>query len=54
VKAREKFRNLFANSMEGILLTRPDGSILVHIRGVRDDWFYEEEICRAGRAGILV
>ncbi len=53
-ESEEQFRAIFENSKDGVLLTVPDGSILAanspacEILGRT-----EEEICRAGRAGVV-
>jgi PAS domain S-box-containing protein len=53
-EGEERFRSLFDNSADGILLTAPDGKIFAanaaacHMLGRS-----EEEICRVGRDGIV-
>ncbi len=48
-----QFRSLFNNSMDGILLTQPDGKIL-HVNPAACEMFHmtEKELCEAGRSGI--
>lgn len=54
VDSEEKFRTLFENSMEGVLITKLDGTILsvnssaCHMLGMS-----EQEICQTGRDGIV-
>ena len=53
--SESRYRSLYENSLDGILLTRPDGTILsanpqaCHMFGMTED-----EIIRAGREGIVV
>ncbi len=49
-----QFRNIFENSMDGIMLTRPDGTILKANSAACDalGWT-EEELMRIGRDGIV-
>lgn len=53
-KSEEKFRNLFQNSMDGIILTKPDGTIiaanpsLCQMLGMS-----EQEICQIGKSGVV-
>lgn len=53
-ESEEQYRFLFENSMDGILLTEPSGKILqANPAACRMLDRTEEEICRAGRNGIL-
>lgn len=53
-ESERRFRNLFENSMDGIFLTKPDGTIisanpsLCQMIGMS-----EQEICQIGRSGIV-
>lgn len=49
------YRSLFENSLNGVLLTTPDGAILeANPEACRLLGRTEEEICREGRAGVMV
>ncbi len=53
-ESEDKYRSLFENSMDAVLLTAPDGIILAANPGAcRIFGRTEEEICRIGRAGLL-
>ena len=53
-ESEERYRALFDNSSDGILLTAPDGSILAaNPAACRMLQRSEEEICRAGRSGLV-
>jgi len=50
----ERYRSLFENSIDGILLTAPDGTILAaNPAACRMFQRTEEEICQAGRSGLV-
>jgi len=50
-----RFRSIFDNSLDAILLTMPGGEIVSANRATQSLLgMTEEEICRAGRAGIVV
>ena len=50
----ERYRLLFENSMDGILLTTPDGGVLAaNAAACRIYGRSEEEICRVGRSGLV-
>ena len=52
--SEERYRALFEHSLDGILLTRPDGSILAaNPAACRLLEMSEAEICAAGRSGIV-
>ena len=52
--SEEKYRSLFDNSIDAILLTTPDGRILAaNPAACRMFQRSEEEICRIGRAGLM-
>jgi len=52
--SEERYRALFENSMDGVLLTEPNGNILkANPAACRIFARSEEEICRVGRAGIV-
>jgi PAS domain S-box-containing protein len=54
-ESEARFRSLFDNSFDAILLTKPDGSILAANPAARRMFVMtEEELIRAGRAGIVV
>ncbi|HWR33731.1 MAG TPA: PAS domain S-box protein, partial [Chitinophagaceae bacterium] len=51
--SEEKYRAFFENSLDGILLTKPDGTILAaNPAACRMFGRSEEELCRLGRSGI--
>lgn len=53
-ESEEKYRLLMENAMDGVLLTRPDGSILAANRMACSLLgMTEEEICQKGRSGIV-
>jgi PAS domain S-box-containing protein len=53
-ESEEKYRSLFENSIDAILLTVPDGRILAaNPAAGRMFGHSEEEICRIGRTGLL-
>lgn len=53
-ESEERFRAIFVNSMDGILVTVPDGGILAANPAACEMLGRtEEEICRAGRAGVV-
>lgn len=56
IQEREKqFRSIFENSLDGVMLTKPDGSILaVNPQACRMLGMTEEEIKKVGRDGIVV
>ena len=53
-ESERKFRSLFENSMDAIFLTVPDGTILAANQAACAMFgMTEEEICRAGRDGLI-
>ena len=53
-ESEERFRSLFENSLDAIMLTHPEGRVLAANReACRMFRRTEEEICRVGRAGIV-
>ena len=53
-ESEEQFRAIFENSMDGILRTVPDGTILAANPAACEMLGRtEEEICKAGRAGVV-
>jgi len=53
-ESEEKYRSLFDNSIDAILLTVPDGKIMkANSEASRIFGRSEEEICRVGREGLL-
>jgi PAS domain S-box-containing protein len=53
-EAEGQFRAIFENSMDGALMTTPDGSILAaNPAACRMLGRTEEEVCEAGRAGVV-
>jgi PAS domain S-box-containing protein/putative nucleotidyltransferase with HDIG domain len=53
-ESEEKYRSLFDNSIDAILLTVPDGKIMkANSEACRIFGRTEEEICRVGREGLL-
>ena len=53
-QAEAEYRSLFANSMDAVLLTAPDGRILAaNPEACRIFGHTEAEICRIGRAGLM-
>jgi PAS domain S-box-containing protein len=53
-ESEERFRSLYAHSLDGVLLTAPDGSILAaNPEACRLLGRTEAEICAAGRAGTV-
>jgi PAS domain S-box-containing protein len=53
-ESEELFRSLFENSLDGILLTRPDGTVLKANPAACKIWRQtEEEICLAGTNGLV-
>ena len=54
MESEEQFRSLYENSLEGILLTKPDGTILAaNPEACKIFGRTEEEICIAGRNGLV-
>ncbi|MGA2109772.1 MAG: PAS domain S-box protein, partial [Syntrophorhabdales bacterium] len=54
-ESEARYRSLFESSLDGIMLTQPDGTVLaVNRRACEMLRMTEEEIVRAGRAGIVV
>lgn len=55
VKNKERFRSLFEKSLDGVFITLPDGTITnANAAAGAMLGMSTEEICRAGRAGIVV
>jgi PAS domain S-box-containing protein len=55
IESDARYRSLFDNSYDAILLTKPDGSILsANSAACRMFGMSEEEIVRVGRAGLVV
>lgn len=53
-ESEDRFRSLFEHSLDGVLLTAPDGAIFaVNPEGCRLLSRSEQEICEMGRAGIV-
>ena len=53
-ESEERFRSLYENAIDGILLTAPDGSILAaNAEACRLLGMTEQEICAAGHSGIF-
>lgn len=53
-ESEDRYRSLFDNSIDAILLTAPDGSIFAaNSEACRIFGRTEEEICRIGRAGVI-
>ncbi len=53
-ESEERYRLLFENSMEGLLVTIPDGRIIAaNAAACRIFGRTEEEICQAGRSGLV-
>ncbi|MDM7918058.1 MAG: PAS domain S-box protein [Methanosarcina sp.] len=53
--SEERYRSLYENSLDGILLTRPDGTILcANPQACQMFGMTEDEIIQAGREGIVV
>lgn len=53
--SEERYRSLYENSLDGILLTKPDGTILcANPQACQMFDMTEDEIIRAGREGIVV
>ncbi len=53
-ESEDRYRSLFANSMDAVLLTAPDGAILAaNPEACRIFGYTEAEICRGGRAGLM-
>ena len=54
-ESEERYRSIFESNLDGVLLTQPDGSILsANRRACEMLRMTEEEIIRAGRAGVVV
>ncbi len=54
IESNERFRMIFEHSIDAIMLTRTDGSILAaNPESCRIFAMSEEELCRAGRAGLV-
>lgn len=54
MESEEKYRSLFDNSIDAVMLTMPDGSILeANPEACRIFGRTEEEICQLGRVGIV-
>ncbi len=52
--SEERYRSLFENSMDGVMLTIPDGNVLkANPAACRIFGRSEAEICRVGRAGVV-
>jgi len=52
--SEERYRSLFENSMDGVLLTVPDGNVLkANPTACRIFGRSEDEICAVGRAGVV-
>ncbi len=53
-ESEERYRSLFENSIDAVLLTAPDGRIIAANPEARRIFGHtEEEICRIGRAGLM-
>lgn len=53
-ESEERYRALFENSLDAVLLTIPDGRILAaNLSACRMFGLTEEEICRRGREGVV-
>ncbi|AKB31139.1 sensory transduction histidine kinase [Methanosarcina siciliae HI350] len=53
--SEERYRSLYENSLDGILLTKPDGTILcANPQACQMFGMTEDEIIRAGREGLVV
>ena len=53
-ESENRYRSLFVNSMDAVLLTAPDGRILAaNPEACRVFGYTEAEICRIGRAGLM-
>ncbi|WP_440945965.1 PAS domain S-box protein [Methanosarcina sp. T3] len=53
--SEERYRSLYENSLDGIMLTKPDGTILcANPQACQMFGMTEDEIIRAGREGLLV
>ncbi len=53
-ESEDRYRSLFDNSIDAVLLTAPDGSILAaNPEACRIFGRTEEELCRIGRAGLI-
>ncbi|AAM03995.1 TPA: PAS domain S-box protein [Methanosarcina acetivorans] len=53
--SEERYRSLYENSLDGILLTKPDGTILcANPQACQMFGMAEDEIIRAGREGLVV
>ncbi|HVG15520.1 MAG TPA: PAS domain S-box protein, partial [Chitinophagaceae bacterium] len=53
-ESEQKYRSFFENSMDGILLTVPDGTILeANAAACAIFGMTEEELCKAGRKGVV-
>ena len=53
-ESEERYRSLFDNSLDGILLTAPDGSVLAaNPAACRMFGRTEEQICKVGRSGLV-
>nr|MCU0530486.1 PAS domain S-box protein [Syntrophales bacterium] len=51
----ERFRSIFDNSLDAIMLTKPRGEIVAANQAAQTLLgMSEEEICRGGRAGMVV
>jgi PAS domain S-box-containing protein len=54
-RSEERFRSIYENSLDGIMLTLPDGTVLsANRRACRMLGMTEEEIIHTGRTGIVV
>ena len=54
-ESEEQFRSIFDNSLDAIMLTKPTGEIVAANRAAQTLLgMSEEEICRGGRAGMVV
>jgi len=50
----DQFRSLFENSIDAVLLTTPDGTVMAaNAEACRIFGHTEEEICRLGRTGLI-
>jgi two-component system NtrC family sensor kinase len=54
IESEERYHSLFQNSIDAVMLTSPEGSILAaNPEACRIFQMTEEEICRGGRAGLV-
>ena len=53
--SEERYRSLYENSLDGILLTKPDGTIIfANPQACQMFGMTEDEIIRVGREGLVV